>query len=371
MVQFCMRSPEGPRMPGRNVVVVGFSAGGVEAAARLVAGLPPELPAAVLVVHHFPANSISALPSILSRAGPLPAVHAVHNQEIEPGRIYVAPPDRHMLLGEKKRIHLSRGPRENGHRPAIDPLFRSAARELGPRVVGVLLSGSLDDGTLGLMAVKRHGGVAVVQDPGEAMYPAMAQSAIDRVDVELVLPVQEIAQLVTRLTREPVAFQEGKTAMFPEEEEGQDPAEDGTAAIAEGPFPGPPSGLTCPDCGGAIWEQEDGELIRYRCHVGHAYSVDSMVGAQAAQVEAALWTAVRALEEKAQLSRRLEERSRRRGLNRLALRYAEAVQAAELGSSSIRQLLLNGAADAVGSEATEQSAQPAERSAQTAGTQRQ
>jgi two-component system chemotaxis response regulator CheB len=273
-------------------------------------------------------------------------MHAVHNQVIEPGRIYIAPPDRHMVVVDN-HIHLSRGPRENGHRPAVDPLFRTAAREFGPRVIGVLLSGSLDDGTVGMMAVKRHKGLTVVQDPGEALYPAMAQSAMERVGVDLVLPVQEIAQLLTRLSREPVALHEGKTAMLPEDEEVQDPAESGTAAIAEGPLPGSPTALTCPDCGGAIWEQVEGELVRYRCHVGHAYTVDSMIGAQAALVETALWTAVRALEEKAQLSRRLAERSRRRGLDRLAQRYAEGVQSAELGSSSIRQLLLKGTADPV------------------------
>jgi two-component system chemotaxis response regulator CheB len=333
-------------MPGHDVVVVGFSAGGVEAMARLASFLPGDLPAAVFLVHHFPANSQSALPGILSRAGKLPAVHAVHDQEIEHGRIYVAPPDRHMLIVEN-RIHLTRGPRENGHRPAVDPLFRSAARWFGPRVIGVLLSGSLDDGSAGLVAVKRHGGVAVVQDPDEALYAGMAQSAMSRVGVDHVLPVEEIAQLLTRLTREPVASQEGKTPMVPEENEVQDPAESGTAAIEDGPLPGPPTALTCPDCGGAIWEHVDGELVRYRCHVGHAYSADSMVGAQAALVEAALWTAVRALEEKAQLSQRLADRSRRRGLERLADRYAEAVRNAQLGSSSIRHLLLNGTADPV------------------------
>jgi two-component system chemotaxis response regulator CheB len=356
-------------MPGRDVVVVGFSAGGVEAMVRLAAALPHDLPAAVLVVHHFPANSVSALPSILSRAGPLPAVHAVHEQVLHPGRIYIAPPDRHMLIVEN-RIHLSRGPRENGHRPAVDPLFRTAARSFGRRVVGVLLSGSLDDGTVGLMAVKRHGGLAVVQDPDEALYPAMVESAMERVGVDVVSPVQDIAQLLTRLTREPVASQEGETAMLPEEEEVQDPAESGTAAIADGPLPGPPTALTCPDCGGAIWEQAEGDVVRYRCHVGHAYTVDSMVGAQAALVETALWTAVRALEEKAQLSRRLAERSRKRGLHRLAQRYAEAVQSAELGSSSIRHLLLNGTADPVTAESGGQAGELSERRAEVSGAKR-
>jgi two-component system, chemotaxis family, protein-glutamate methylesterase/glutaminase len=336
---------------------------------RLAAGLPRDLPAAVFVVHHFPANSVSALPSILGRAGPLPAMHAVHNQVIEPGRIYIAPPDRHMVVVDN-HIHLSRGPRENGHRPAVDPLFRTAAREFGPRVIGVLLSGSLDDGTVGMMAVKRHKGLTVVQDPGEALYPAMAQSAMERVGVDLVLPVQEIAQLLTRLSREPVALHEGKTAMLPEDEEVQDPAESGTAAIAEGPLPGSPTALTCPDCGGAIWEQVEGELVRYRCHVGHAYTVDSMIGAQAALVETALWTAVRALEEKAQLSRRLAERSRRRGLDRLAQRYAEGVQSAELGSSSIRQLLLKGTADPVNADGPGEYGRQAEWDAEVSSAER-
>jgi two-component system chemotaxis response regulator CheB len=346
-------------MPGHVVVVVGFSAGGVEAIVRLAASLPRELPAAILVVHHFPANSVSALPSILNRAGPLPAVHADHDQEIQTGRIYVAPPDRHMLIVEN-RIHLSRGPRENGHRPAVDPLFRSAARSFGSRVIAVLLSGALDDGTVGLMAVKRHGGLAVVQAPSEALYAGMAESAMERAGVDHVLPVQEIAQLLTRLTREPVAQHEGKTAMLPEDEEVQDPAESGTAAIEDGPLPGPPTALTCPDCGGAIWELVEGELVRYRCHVGHAYTADSMVGAQANAVEAALWTAVRALEEKAQLSRRLAERTRGRGLERLAQRYAEAMQAAELGSSSIRHLLLTGVADPVAGNGGRKHAEQAE-----------
>jgi two-component system chemotaxis response regulator CheB len=339
-------------MSGRDVVVVGFSAGGVEAMARLAAGLPRDFPAAVLVVHHFPGHSISALPSILCRSGRLPAVHAKHNQAIEPGRIYVAPPDRHMLVAGN-RIHLTRGPRENGHRPAIDPLFRSAARQFGPRVVGVLLSGALDDGTVGMLAVKQHGGTAVVQDPDEALYSGIPGSAIERAAVDHVLPVNAISQLLTRLTREPVAILEGAQAMLPEDQTQNDPSEgvNADADIETGPLPGPPTPLTCPDCGGAIWESIDGELVRYRCQVGHAYTAESMVGAQASVVETALWTAVRALEEKAELSRRLAERSRGRGLERLVNRYEIAMRHAERGSDAIRQLLLSGTADPPAAEA--------------------
>ena len=312
---------------------------------RLAAGLPRDLPAAVFVVHHFPGNSVSALPNILARSGSLPALHPAHNQQIEPGYIYVAPPDRHMLIIER-RIHLTRGPRENGHRPAIDPLFRTAARTFGPRVMGVLLSGALDDGTVGMMAVKQHGGVAIVQDPREALYAGIPESAIQRVAVDHVLTVKQIGQLLTRLSREPVGLQEGGQGMLPEDQEDRDPAQAGTARIEDGPFPGPPTALTCPDCGGAIWENVSGNLVRYRCHVGHAYTADSMVDAQAAVVETALWTAVRALEEKGELSRKLAERTRSRGLDRLAARYQDAVESAERGSNAIRQLLLSGTAEA-------------------------
>ena len=332
-------------MPGHDVIVIGFSAGGVNAMASLAAGLPGDLPAAVFVSHHFPATSVSALPDILRRSGPLAASHAVHNERIEPGRIYIAPPGRHMLIG-RDRVQLSRGPRENGHRPAIDPLFRTAARFYGPRVVGVLLSGSLDDGSVGLMAVKQHGGTAVVQDPDEALHDGMPRSGMARVEVDYILPISEMAQLLIRLARKAAAPQEGRQAMLPEDHEPLDPAQAGTAALEEGPLPGPPTALTCPECGGAIWESVDRELVRYRCHVGHAYTADSIVVAQASVVEAALWTAVRALEERAELSRRLAGRSRNRGLDRLAKRYEAAVQKAELGSNAIRHLLLSGTAEA-------------------------
>jgi two-component system chemotaxis response regulator CheB len=344
-------------MPGHDIIAIGFSAGGVEALTRLVADLPRDLPAAVFVVHHFPAESESALPSIVRRAGNLPASHPAHGQAIESGRIYIAPPDRHMIIADH-RIHLTHGPRENGHRPAIDPLFRSAARTFGARVSGVLLSGTLDDGTVGMMAVKQHGGIAIVQDPGEALYAGMLESAIQRVPVDHVLPVREIAQLLTRLTREPVALQKGSLLMLPEDQKPQDPAEAGTMDIERGPLPGPPTALTCPECGGTLWELVNDNLMRYRCHVGHAYTSDSMVAAQADVLESALWTALRALEEKAELSRRLAGRIRQRGLERLALRYERAVENAERGSDTIRQLLLSGAAEPPGPNGDDPGKQP-------------
>jgi two-component system chemotaxis response regulator CheB len=262
---------------------------------------------------------------------------------IERGHIYIAPPDRHLLIAGNS-IHLSRGPRENGHRPAIDPLFRSAARTFGTRVVAVLLSGALDDGVAGLAAVKCHGGVAMVQDPDDALYPGMPRSAIDRVPIDHVLPSAEIASVLARLANEPAAARGERHAMTPEVFESQDPAEVGTADIETGPFPGPPTALTCPDCGGALWEMVSGDVVRYRCHVGHAYSPDSLVGGQADKLERVLWSALRALEEKAELSRRLADRIGNRGLERLAQSYRSAVQEAERGSDTIRQLLLAGSA---------------------------
>jgi two-component system chemotaxis response regulator CheB len=329
----------GSAVSGHDIVVIGFSAGGVEPLVRLVAALPVELAAALFIVHHFPANSISSLPGILRRAGPLPADHAEDGERVVPGRIYVAPPNRHMLLGEG-RVHLSTGPREHNHRPAIDPLFRTAARTYADRVVGVLLSGTLDDGTDGLLAIKRHHGVTVAQDPAEALHPSMPNSAIQEVGVDYVEPVERIGPLLVRLSREPVRGPGGTNQFAPLAP--PDPAAVGTGALAKHAPPGRPSGLICPECGGALWETDNGGFLHYRCHVGHGYSEDSLVVLHGERVEAALWTAVRALDEKAELARRVAQRARRRGMQRSAERSEQSIEAAERGSSEIRALLLRG-----------------------------
>lgn len=190
-----MAMPKHKQMSGHAIIVVGASAGGVEAVIQLVQGLPKELPAAILVVIHFPAHGKSILPYILTRSGPLQAVHATDGEAIQPGRIYLAVPDKH--LGVKLGyIRLDGGPKENSARPAINVLFRTAAQVYGSRVIGVVLSGTLSDGTAGLSAIKRHGGVAIVQNPDEALFSEMPRSAIKHVDVDHILPVSEIASVL-------------------------------------------------------------------------------------------------------------------------------------------------------------------------------
>ena len=329
------------REVGHDIIVVGASAGGVEALASLVRVLPSDLPAAVFVVLHLPANANSMLPGILTRAGSLPATNPVNDERIEPGRIYVAPPDHHLLVRDG-RVGLSRGPRENRHRPAVDPLFRSAARHYGPRVVSVVLSGTLDDGTAGSAAVRRRGGVTVVQDPDEALFPAMALNAMASGPIDHVLPVAGIGKLLGRLAHEPVG---GTAPDVPWEMEREvEMAEGNLAAMSGDDHPGTPSGFGCPDCGGVLWELRDDNVLRFRCRVGHAYSSGSLLEEQGEVLEEALWSALRALEEQAALARRLADRSRDRNQPTMAERFTGQERDAMERASVIQRVLANGPA---------------------------
>ncbi len=330
-------------MRGHDIVVVGASAGGVEALGRLVTTLPPELPATLFVVLHVPSGTSSALPSILDRRGPLPAAHARHGEPIRHGRIYVAPPDSHLLISHDV-VRLSRGPRENGHRPAIDPMFRSAARVHGPRAVGVVLSGALDDGTAGLLAIKAHGGTAIVQDPDEALYPSMPGSAINHVKVDHVAAVPAIATLLRELATEPpdppaaVPAQARSLEAEADDFDGNlDGDLDGHAATR---VPGRPSIFACPDCDGILWEVQDGGLLRYRCYVGHAWSPESLLSHQSEALEGALWVALRSLQERAALAHRVADPARDRGHRLTAARFDDQAREAEQAVAVLRQLLL-------------------------------
>lgn len=285
--------------PSGRLVVVGASAGGIAALQELASTLPAGFPAPLCVVQHVGANP-SILPELLSQRGPHPAVHARDGQILTAGVIHIAPPDHHMLV-EGRRLRLVRGPRENHTRPAIDPLFRSAALAWGPSVIGVILSGLMDDGSAGLVAIKQRGGTAIVQDPAGAEEPSMPQSALDRVDVDHCVPIEELAAMLSRLVGQPAAPEMPPPEALRREvaiNRGEDLLEN-LQAIAE------PAGLACPDCGGGLWEVKDSPQLRYRCHTGHAFGARSLERAQAEAGEAALRSSIRALQERAMLLRRM------------------------------------------------------------------
>jgi two-component system chemotaxis response regulator CheB len=330
-------------MPVRDIAVVGFSAGGIEPLLRLVGALPADFPGSVFVVHHFPPQSISALPNILQRASALDVAQAVDGDDIVPGRICVARPDQHLVL-TGGRIRCTNGPREQGHRPAIDPLFRSAARVFGPRVVGVILSGTLDDGTVGMIEVKARGGLALVQEPEEAAYPGMIMSALRSVAVDHVAPARELAAILDRAAREDAA----ERAPLPSDAseaaavsaDAPEPAMAGTAGLRNPSGLGRPSPMVCPECGGVLFEREQDQFLHFRCHVGHAFSEEALFASQSRALEGVLWSAVRALEEKAALSRRLADQAGRRGLHRAVAQFQGTAREAEHGSNILRQTLL-------------------------------
>lgn len=326
-------------MPGHDIIVIGCSAGGVEALGKLAGELPGELPAAVFVVHHFPSHAVSVLPSILTRAGSLPAAHAVDGEAIRPGRIYVAPPNYHLLL-RRGHVRLMHGPRENGHRPAVDPLFRSAALAYGSRVIGVILSGTLDDGTEGLLAIKRRSGLAVVQDPDEALYSGMPASAIENVTVDHVVRLAEMGALLDQLARQPAPEEAAAVSREMEDEEAL--TEVDLAAMGGEGHPGTPSAFACPECGGTLWELSEPDLLRFRCRVGHAFTADTLLVEQSEALEAALWSALRALEERRSLALRMTQRAERRGHALAAERFAQQVSDTEQQAAVIRSVLVNG-----------------------------
>jgi two-component system, chemotaxis family, protein-glutamate methylesterase/glutaminase len=319
----------------RDLVVVGASAGGVEALRTFVASLPPNLPAAVVVVLHLPAGGTSALPAILGRSGLLPAVSAKHGMVLEPGRIYVAPPDHHVVVDDG-HLGLSHGPTENGHRPAVDALFRSAALARGPRVIGVVLSGALDDGTAGMVAISARGGLTMVQALDDALYHGMPGSVLRHVRVDHVHPAGELGEAVRRCAGELV-----ETTKVPEPSsllrmETRFAAQQ-TVEVNE---MGEPSGFSCPDCAGTLVEL-DAERKRFRCRVGHAWTADALLDAQAGTLERALWTALRTLEEKVSLARKLRLDARTRGSDLLVDRYSRTEEEAAHAADVLRGYLLS------------------------------
>ncbi len=291
----------------RNIIVIGASAGGFEALKKLVKGLPKDLAAAVFIVWHLPANAHGVLPSVLGKEGTLPAAHGVDGEEIRTGRIYVAPPDHHLLV-EENRVRITKGPKENRFRPAVDTLFRSAAYACGARVIGVVLSGALDDGTAGLWTIKHRGGTAIVQEPADAEFSSMPESALRQVDVDYSVPVSEMGALLTRLTGEQtleaseISMDENKKTEIEIRIAAEESAfEVGVMSLGDiSPF-------TCPDCHGVLIKIKDGKISRFRCHTGHAFSADTLLSHITERIEDSMWSAMREMEESIMLLREMSK----------------------------------------------------------------
>jgi two-component system, chemotaxis family, protein-glutamate methylesterase/glutaminase len=276
------------------LVAVAASAGGVEALRRFVAALPAGLDAVVLVCLHIPPAGPSVLPSILSRSGPLPARHPSDGDTLRSGEILVAPPDRHLTV-TRDQVRVLPGPRENGHRPSADVMFHSAAASFGAAAAAVVLSGTMDDGAAGLRAVRAVGGLTLVQDPATAAFPGMPQAAIDDDAPDLVGDVADLASRACQWLGTVPARAAGA------DEVAGNPGNPGS-------HPRELTPLTCPECGGTLWRHEDYGSELFRCRVGHAFSASSLLLGKNAAVEAALWAAIVALDERAEVSRRIAER---------------------------------------------------------------
>lgn len=321
------------------IIVIGASSGGFALLQQLVAQLPPNLPAALCIVWHMPPDGQGLLPTVLSRAGRLPAVQAVDGQAIEVGRILVAPPDHHLLL-ERGAVRVTKGPKEHRFRPAIDPLFRSAAAAYGPRVIGVVLSGALDDGSAGLKAIKQRGGMAIVQDPLDAEVPSMPRNALRAVVADYVVPAADLAALLVRVSQERAAVapevvmdDDAQTAIEIRIAAAENALEAGVMQL------GSPTPYTCPDCHGVLLAVNDSALLRFRCHTGHAFSPDSLLAAVSTTTEDQLWSALRGLDENILLLNHLGDHFAEANDPKLAAVYYQHATATSSQSQHIRQAL--------------------------------
>lgn len=325
-------------MRGHDIVVVGTSAGGVAALQQIFSGLPRDFPAAIFVVMHLTPHLPSFLSQVVVKAGQLPATAVDRTMKFRPGRIYVAPPDHHLIL-TRTEVRINRGPRENWHRPSIDVLFRSAANALGPRVVGVVLTGFLDDGSAGMSAIRGEGGITIVQDPADAMFPDMPLNALQAVKVDHCVPLSQIAPTLIKVVEAP------RGGARPGEVVSEEVAIE--TAIAKVSMNGrealekigKPSTFTCPECQGPLWELRNGELLRFRCQVGHAYSAESMLTAQQDVVERALWVALGAIQSRVALWERISEGMQSPHLRELAGFYRSKKEEAERDLEALRVIL--------------------------------
>jgi two-component system, chemotaxis family, protein-glutamate methylesterase/glutaminase len=337
-----MNAPAANRVPpaavrdgiGHDIIVVGASAGGVIALTELIKQFPNDFPAAVFIAYHMPRGAEGYLADTLNSTGPLPAKLAEDGEAFRHGVVYVAPPDRHLLI-KPGHVRVTHGPRENRWRPAIDPLFRSAAVAYGARVIGIVLSGMLDDGTAGLLAIKKCGGIAMVQDPSEAAYPDMPQSALANVHIDHRLAVMDMGEVLARLVRESA----GQSPDVPRELELEARfAEAGSVVSA--PEQANATGLSCPECGGPLRDESMGDFHQYRCLVGHAFSPQSLLAGSNEALEATVWAAIRLFRQRANLLTNTSVRERNAGRVQLAEQYAQMAAEAREHSNRLQILAL-------------------------------
>jgi two-component system, chemotaxis family, protein-glutamate methylesterase/glutaminase len=324
-----------PLMVQRDIFVIGASAGGVEALTQLVRALPGDLPGSLFVVLHTAAGRESHLPDLLKRAGTLDAVHVDSVSTIEPGKVYVARPNLHLIIEDSRTVNAF-GPKVNLHRPSIDLLFQTAAKALGSRVAGIVLSGSLDDGTLGLQSIMDAGGVSIVQDPDEALFNGMPLSALSGLEVDYCEPIEGIARLLVDLAR---GRDPGEEVMLTQHQEPLSPkSESNPGAIRQQSTT--VTGFSCPECGGVLREERYGDLIHFRCHVGHELSEHALLNAQPETLESALWIALRVLEERIALAQKLVESATDRGHMGMRARFEQRQLEARRNAETIRRVLI-------------------------------
>lgn len=329
-----MGSKSGKEVP-RDVIVIGASAGGVEAILGLLQNIPKTIDASIFVVLHVSPTSPSVLPQLISARTALPAIHPENETKFERGKVYVAPPDHHMTLANN-HIVVERGPRENRHRPAVDPLFRSAALAYGPRVIGVILSGTLDDGTAGLHTIKTCGGTAVVQHPEDAICPGMPENALRYVEVDHCVPLEKMSKLLVELVGKPASpsLADCEIAAVGKEIEGKLMTPKEMARDF-----GPPSGFICPECNGPLWEMNEGRHTHFRCLVGHKFSPESFLAEEGEALERALWVAVKTLEERITLLHRLADRTLELGQSITAESFREKAEECRQHANTLRRVV--------------------------------
>lgn len=323
---------------GQRIIVMGASTGGFEAYKTIIKNLPPDFNASIFIVWHMSPNIRGVLPAVLNNINIIYAAHAFDKEPIEPNRIYIAPPDHHLLV-EEGRVRITHGPKENRFRPAVDPLFRSAAYAYGNRVIGVILSGALDDGTAGLWRVKYNGGIAIVQDPNDAEVSAMPENALREVNVDFAVPVAEIPGLLVELSKEKITanakvMKDEKTKIEIDIAAEKNAFEEGSLDLGElSPF-------TCPECHGVLTKIIEGNLARFRCHTGHAFSADTLMATLTEKIEESMYSAIRGMDEIILLLNHIGDHYAEANNPKLAAVYFKKAREAEERSNLIRKTVL-------------------------------